>query len=123
MFPLSESAPQVDIRLADGSGAHEGQVEFFVNCDWRKTCGEEWTFEEADVFCRSLGYVRAFALLQDGSAFVSSGNTSLFFDDLKCTGFEDNVTECRIFRYKERTCDSTYGATSISCETGSKPCC
>nr|XP_054764693.1 scavenger receptor cysteine-rich domain superfamily protein-like [Lytechinus pictus] len=114
----SESVPEIDIRLADGSDVHEGQIEFFVTGEWRKVCGEKLTFKEAEVFCRSLGYERAFALLRDGSAFHTDGDETPFFDELKCNGSEVDITECRLFRFKERECESSYGAASISCESG-----
>ncbi|XP_063962658.1 deleted in malignant brain tumors 1 protein-like [Lytechinus pictus] len=113
----SESASEVDIRLAGGQGTHEGQMEFLVDRVWRKLCGKETTFQEADVFCQSLGYERSFALVQDGSAFSSSDDRDPFFDYLDCTGSEDKVTSCRMLRSKEGTCSSLYGAAAISCET------
>nr|XP_054764696.1 neurotrypsin-like [Lytechinus pictus] len=113
----SESASEVDIRLAGGQGTHEGQMEFLVDGVWRKLCGKETTFQEADVFCQSLGYERSFALVQDGSAFSSSDDRDPFFDYLDCTGSEDKVTSCRMLRSKEGTCSSLYGAAAISCET------
>ncbi|XP_041475773.1 uncharacterized protein LOC121424231 [Lytechinus variegatus] len=113
----SESASEVDIRLAGGKGAHEGQMEFLVDGVWRKLCGEETTFQEANVFCQSLGYERSFALVQDGSAFLNSDDGDPFFDYLDCTGSEDKVTSCRMLRSKKGTCSSLYGAAAISCVT------
>ena len=50
-----------EIRLADGSGPHEGRVEVRVDNgnEWGTLCDDNWGHEQANAICRYLGYVHA----------------------------------------------------------------
>ena len=50
-----------DVRLADGRTENEGRVEICLNEQWGTVCsnwlwGFYWSFEEARVTCRQLGF-------------------------------------------------------------------
>ena len=47
---------QHPVRLADGANEYEGRVEIFYNNEWGTVCDDHWTFTEADIVCRSLGF-------------------------------------------------------------------
>ncbi|XP_041474822.1 neurotrypsin-like [Lytechinus variegatus] len=115
---VSSEAPEVRVRLEGGNGSHQGLVEIFVRDDWRKVCSKGFSFNRGDVVCRSLGYNRAFMVMEDGSMVFSIQNgTAIFIDKLVCTGEEHDITECRAYRLKERF-DSTYGPAAVFCEPG-----
>lgn len=46
------------MRLVDGTGPHEGRVEFCTQCTWTTVCGVAWDHREAGVVCAQLGYQR-----------------------------------------------------------------
>ena len=46
-----------DIRLVDGRTALEGRVEICWNGLWRSMCDDKWSYREAKVVCRELGYM------------------------------------------------------------------
>lgn len=46
-----------DIRLIDGRTGLEGRVEICWNGFWRSVCDDKWSYREAQVVCRELGYI------------------------------------------------------------------
>ncbi|POI19517.1 hypothetical protein CIB84_016738 [Bambusicola thoracicus] len=61
MSPDVPSAPAVPaeeglIRLANGSGPHEGRVEVFHDRHWGTVCDDGWDKKDGDVVCRMLGF-------------------------------------------------------------------
>ncbi|XP_063962657.1 neurotrypsin-like [Lytechinus pictus] len=115
---VSSETPEVRVRLEGGNGSHHGLVEIFLKDDWRKVCGKGFNFHNGDIVCRSLGYDRAFMIMENGSmVFPTQSGTAIFIDKLHCTGEEHDITECRAYRLKER-CDSTYGPAAAFCGPG-----
>ena len=49
------------VRLVNGSVYSEGRVEVFRSNQWGTVCDDFWTFKEALVTCRQLGYPTALA--------------------------------------------------------------
>ena len=50
---------ELAVRLVNGNVPSEGRVEVFHSNRWGTVCDNEWTFEEAVVVCRQLGYPTA----------------------------------------------------------------
>ena len=59
MYDFFLTVAEQTVRLADGSCSFEGHVEILMNSVWGTVCDSGWSFPEADVFCRKLGYTRA----------------------------------------------------------------
>ncbi|ELT93413.1 hypothetical protein CAPTEDRAFT_124945, partial [Capitella teleta] len=49
------------VYLKNGSNEHEGRVEIAHAGQWGTICDDGFGVEEADVICRSLGYVYVLA--------------------------------------------------------------
>ena len=47
-----------DVRLVGGSYQWEGRVEVFFNRSWGTITDSDWTSEDAQAVCRTLGYFR-----------------------------------------------------------------
>lgn len=89
-FPV---AMEGAVRLVDGSGPHEGRVEVFHSGAWGTVCDDDWDVLDGTVVCRQLGYTTAVAALGAFSQFPS-GVGPIWYDQLACTGYEANLTEC-----------------------------
>ena len=51
-----------NIRLFGSKSAIKGQPQFFYQGKWQSVCPTRWTENDADVFCRELGFVGADSL-------------------------------------------------------------
>ncbi|PVD37781.1 hypothetical protein C0Q70_00382 [Pomacea canaliculata] len=70
-----------------------GKVELFSGSTWIPVCDTNWDDVDAQVTCRSMGYVNGSALCcnQLGSPFVSSYTAAR---DMTCTGRELSLLNC-----------------------------
>ena len=66
-----------------------------------------------NVLCRSLGYDRAFAVLQHGGF---GDDTEAFFDGISCPATQSSYQKCRLFKYRSNYCSKDFGHLSISCD-------
>ena len=46
----------IQVRLQGGTQAHAGRVQVFYRGIWGGICDNEWSYENAQVVCRQLGY-------------------------------------------------------------------
>ena len=87
----------VQLRLMDGTGDHEGRLEIRYEGQWGTVCDDYWTDVEADVACRALGYPQG-SVVGGGSRFdrahFGSGSGSILLDDVNCVGNETSLLEC-----------------------------
>ncbi|ELT98908.1 hypothetical protein CAPTEDRAFT_90963, partial [Capitella teleta] len=75
----------------DGSNEHEGRVEIAHAGQWGTVCDDGFGVEEADVICRSLGYVGGFP---SGSEQFGHGVGRIWLNDVACVGNEDSIERC-----------------------------
>ncbi|XP_071494038.1 scavenger receptor cysteine-rich domain-containing protein DMBT1-like [Diadema antillarum] len=83
---------ELNVRLVDGDTPQSGRVEVFFNGEWGTVCDDLWDLSDARVVCRQLGY--SDALEAKLSAEYGEGTGSIVLDNVLCTGFEENLTEC-----------------------------
>ena len=90
---LLPTAPgEGEVRLVGGSGPHEGRVEVYHNGAWGTVCDDDWDLNDATVVCRQLGYGTAVGALR--RAAFGEGNGRIWYDDVRCSGHEANLTQC-----------------------------
>ena len=91
------------IRLMDGSDDKEGRVEICADDDtsgntpasWGTVCDDYWTYDDADVACRALGYERSepYPDRFRRSRF-GAGPGPIWLDDMLCRGNEASLLDC-----------------------------
>ena len=114
--------PGQDIRLVGGDSDHEGRVEVRHNGVWGTVCDDYWTDRTADLICRLLGFPEGSQ--GDSGRFVSAhfgaGTGPIHLDDLRCTGTESSLFECRHRGIGVSNCRHTEDA-GVACITGTRP--
>ena len=87
------------LRLVGGDDPLSGRLEIYHSGEWGTICDDAWTarddpFENANVACRQLGFIRAFdALGQDESPY-GPGDGRIWMDNVQCTGEEEWLSDC-----------------------------
>lgn len=82
----------LDIRLVNGSTAHEGRVEVLVGGEWGTVCDDSWDFYDAQIICQMIGYPSA--VTYHNSAYFGRGYGPIFLDQVECVGNEASINDC-----------------------------
>ena len=113
MLLLSAGPREGDVRLVGGSGPHEGNVEVYKDGDWGTVCGNGWDLQDATVVCHQLGYKTAVRALGDAAYGRGSGPIPIWFDNVRCSGHETNITQCAHVGISDHGCDHSQDAGVI----------
>ena len=92
-------------------------MEVFNNGTWGTVCDDSWNLTNANVVCRELGVERA--VKAHVSATFGQGNGTIWMDDVRCTGNERSLTECRHNGWGKQNCDHSQDA-GVVCSSGEK---
>ena len=78
------------IRLVGGNTYNEGRVEVNYNGEWGTVCNDGWSYTDAGVVCRQLGFgSNIYSLIRFGQ-----GSGPIFLDSVTCNGNELSITNC-----------------------------
>ncbi|EDV28709.1 uncharacterized protein TRIADDRAFT_51897 [Trichoplax adhaerens] len=80
------------IRITGGKSAVSGQPQFLYQGRWHSVCPLGWTENDADVFCRELGFVGAKSIEAKIDKVISR---AILYYKLNCIGSEDSIMNCR----------------------------
>ncbi|XP_055045873.2 scavenger receptor cysteine-rich type 1 protein M130 [Misgurnus anguillicaudatus] len=81
------------MRLVGGDSVCSGRVEILFNDQWGTVCDDNWDMTDAEVVCRELGCGTAVEAKK--GAYFGSGVGQIWKDELRCTGSETSVVNCK----------------------------
>ena len=92
-----------DLRLVDGSVPNEGRLEMCYDDGdtdmsdgdgWGLVCDDYWTYVDAGVACRQLGYAGSAGDRRIPRFGTPPADMSIWLDDVSCLGDETNLLLC-----------------------------
>ncbi|XP_072047055.1 uncharacterized protein [Amphiura filiformis] len=92
------------VRLVGGSNSYEGRVEVFYNDTWGTVCDDSWDNDDAVVVCRQLGFPSGDAQAVSDAQF-GEGIGQIWLDDVRCSGFDSGLDECRHSGWGNHNCN------------------
>ena len=103
----------------NGSSTHEGRVEVKHNGEWGTICDDVWDIDDANVVCKSMGYLSAINSTTNAYFPKSTETRTIMLDDLQCTGGETNLAYCPHNGYKKHNCDPDHSEDAgVICDEG-----
>lgn len=103
------------IRLVGGSYPWEGRVEVYHNHQWGTICDDSFDKQDAQVICAMLGYYRYGSITAYDSAAFGQGSGPIMLDDLHCSGYESDISQCGSGGWLVHNCGHGEDA-SVSCQ-------
>ena len=107
LLPTTPGEGQV--RLVGGSGPLEGRVEGNHFGVWGTVCDDYLDLQDAMVVCCQLGYGTAVSAL----GAYGGGRGPIWYYDVRCSGHEDNLTQCGHSSLGVHDCDHSEDAGVI----------
>jgi len=102
------------VRIS-GSTPSTGRVEIFYNGQWGTICDHGWDINDANVFCKQLGFSQA-SQAYSGAAH-GQGSGPIWLDDVGCSGSESHLYDCSYRGWGNNDC--THGNdASVDCSYG-----
>ncbi|XP_064597500.1 deleted in malignant brain tumors 1 protein-like [Liolophura sinensis] len=90
----SNLTSRTPLRLVNGTrraNSLSGRLEVFHDNNWGTVCDDSFSAREARVVCSILGYSQGVELT---SAYFGQGNGTIWLDDVRCLGYESDISLC-----------------------------
>ncbi|KAL4221647.1 Scavenger receptor Cys-rich [Mactra antiquata] len=112
-FHGTSSSP-VRVRLVNG-GYYYGRVEVYYQGQWGTICDDNFDHNDVKVICRMLGQYRGSDYgVAYQQAQYGSGRGPITVDELRCNGYESDITQCSSNPWYSHDCSHSEDA-SLNC--------
>ncbi|GAB1605013.1 deleted in malignant brain tumors 1 protein-like isoform X1, partial [Argonauta hians] len=102
----------IKVRLADGPNEASGRVEVSIDgVQWGTVCDDLWDKDDADVVCRTLGYIWGNGLRD---AAYGEGTGPILLDNVLCSGKESHFYQCPHNGWMNHNCNHNEDA-AVQC--------
>ncbi|XP_072166905.1 scavenger receptor cysteine-rich domain superfamily protein-like [Diadema setosum] len=105
------TAEDGDIRLTDGGAPWKGRLHIFYDLKWGTVCNDSWSYENALVVCRQLGYDGVVSTYE----YFGPGYGPIQLGGVVCTGDEDTLTDCSHSEWGVISCTSHERDVAVDC--------
>ena len=109
-------------QAVDGQGKRrrtlEGVLQIFHNGQWGTVCNDKWTFYNAEVACRQLGFSGADVAIANDPRYIGdawSRHEPIWMDNVKCSGSEARLADCPFRGWGEENCNH-FEDVAIKCK-------
>ena len=100
------------MRLVGGLNNSSGRVEVLRDGVWGTVCDDNWDFKDATVVCQQLGFRSAQQALS--AAYFGPGSGKIWMDNVRCSGDERSLGECKSRGWGIHNCQHTEDA-AVNC--------
>ncbi|KAF1438190.1 Deleted in malignant brain tumors 1 protein, partial [Spheniscus demersus] len=98
----SGNSQPASLRLVDGLTRCSGRVDVVYGQCWGTVYDDDWDLIEAEVVCRQLGCGKALSATH--GAYFGQGSGPIRLDDVRCTGTEAALSQCRATSWGSHNC-------------------
>ncbi|XP_071841004.1 scavenger receptor cysteine-rich domain-containing group B protein-like isoform X2 [Apostichopus japonicus] len=102
-----------DVRLRNGYSINSGRVEVYHLGEWGTICDDYWSYEDAAVICRQLGY-SGVDTYYNGARFGQGSGPILRY--IRCDGTEWYWQGCTFYIWATSSCSHSQDA-ALTCST------
>ncbi|XP_071819145.1 scavenger receptor cysteine-rich domain-containing group B protein-like [Apostichopus japonicus] len=106
-----------DVRLRNGYSSNSGRVEVYYLGEWGTICDDYWSYGDAAVICRQLGY-SGVDTYYNGARFGQGSGPIL--GSISCVGTEWYWQDCYFSNWATSSCSHSQDA-ALTCSTLESP--
>ncbi|PAA75349.1 hypothetical protein BOX15_Mlig025085g2 [Macrostomum lignano] len=103
------------VKLVDGFSSNEGTVMLLFNSTWGPVCDDGWNLDAASVACRQAGFGPAMTYTTGNRYRTQLRDDVMHLDDVRCTGTETALTDCRSRPLGQHDCRANFEAAGARC--------
>ena len=90
---VSSAQRDGDVRLVGTPVDYRGTVAVYYNGVWGSICDDSWSYNDADLVCRMLGFENARRIYY--RAYYGTAPGPIHLDDLRCSPTDSSLMDCR----------------------------
>ncbi|XP_052763243.1 scavenger receptor cysteine-rich type 1 protein M160-like [Mya arenaria] len=104
------------VRIIDGPSPTKGRVEVFYGGHWGPVCSSSVLSNMTNIICSSAGYRYTYGTIKSANTYTNKTFDNYTVTNLNCTGYEDEITECKSDEWTVGSCGNNY-PLEVECKT------